>query len=89
MTVLAAETRAGIFASYDQGLWDTSVHGLRLYGIAFSFMALDILACGFFTALNNGLVSSVLAFVRTFAPQVGAVLLLAARLLTWRGPGCS
>ena len=39
-------------------------------------MGLNIFASGLFTAMNNGLISALISFARTFAFQVLAVLLL-------------
>ena len=54
---------------------------------AFHIFALSFLVCGinifssaFFTALNNGLVSAVISFLRTLVFQVGSVLVLPAIL---------
>ena len=73
---LLAYPLACLFVSYSQKLLDMTVSGLRIYGIAFPFMGFAIFASGFFTALNDGLTSALISFLRTLVFQAGAVLLL-------------
>ena len=47
-----------------------------LYSISFLVMGFNIFASSFFTALNNGLASAAISFLRTLVFQVAAVLLL-------------
>ncbi|UNT95178.1 MATE family efflux transporter [Allobaculum mucilyticum] len=65
-----------VFVSYSASLMDLTSHALRIYAISFLFSGFNILASGFFTALNNGLVSAVLSFGRTFIFQAGAIIFL-------------
>ncbi|MDD6790102.1 MAG: MATE family efflux transporter [Lachnospira sp.] len=65
-----------IFVSYDAGLTAMTVHGFRIYSTAFLFMGFNIFGSGFFTALNNGLLSAILSFMRTVVLQVGSILVL-------------
>ena len=44
--------------------------------LSFLFTGFNIFGSGFFTALNNGVVSAVISFLRTLVFQVVAVLLL-------------
>lgn len=67
---------ANLFVGYDAALRDLAVRGLSLYAIAFLFMGLNIYGSSFFTALNNGVVSAIISFVRTLIFEIGAVLLL-------------
>lgn len=79
MTVLAialAGTLADIFVGYDQGLFDLTRHAFRLFAFSFLLAGFNILASGFFTALNNGLISAVISFLRTLVFQLLSVLLL-------------
>ena len=50
--------------------------GFRIFALSFFFMGFAIFGSGFFTALNDGLVSALISFLRTLVFQVGAVLLL-------------
>lgn len=65
-----------LFVSYDQELLDLTVGAYKLYAFAYLVMGIPIYGSSFFTALNNGVVSAVIAFVRTLIFEVGAVLLL-------------
>ena len=79
MTVLAellAHTLAGIFVGYDVELMDMTEKGLRIYALAFVLSGINIYGSGFFTALNNGLISAVISFLRTLVFETLAVMLL-------------
>lgn len=80
--LLAAEclavALANLFVGYSRELLGMTVYGLRIFSIAFPFMGFSIFASGFFTALNDGLTSALIAFLRTLVFQTGAVLLLPA-----------
>lgn len=65
-----------IFVSYDRELMDMTVQGFRLFSFAFLIMGLNVWGSSFFTALNNGAVSAAISFLRTFAFQVAAILIL-------------
>lgn len=77
---LAGQTFAfplsSIFVGYDQGLLDLTVRAYHIYAFCFLFMGYAIYSSSFFTALNNGVVSAVISFLRTLVFEVGAVLLL-------------
>lgn len=72
---LAAGLLASIFTSYDKELFELTKIAFRIYSITFLFCGLNIYGSSFFTALNNGVVSAVLAFVRTLIFQVACILL--------------
>ncbi len=65
-----------IFTGYDKGLLDMTVRGFFIYSFSFLFAGFGIWSSSFFTALNNGLVSAIISFLRTLVFQVGAVLIL-------------
>ena len=65
-----------IFASYDQGLFELTCTGFRIYSLAFLMMGVNIWASSFFTALNNGGVSAMISFLRTLIFQVAAIIVL-------------
>ena len=62
---LAARPLAMIFAGYDADLLEMTVEGLRICSMSFILCGFSIFGSGFFTALNNGLVSAVISFCRT------------------------
>ena len=67
---------SNIFVSYDKNLLELTLRGFFIYSFSFLFAGVAIFGSGFFTALNNGLVSAVISFLRTLVFQVAAVLLL-------------
>ena len=73
---LLAYPLALIFVSYSESLMALTVSGFRIFALSFLFMGFAIFGSGFFTALNDGLTSALISFLRTLVFQVGAVLLL-------------
>ena len=65
-----------IFVGYSRDLMDMTVHGFTIFAVSFPFMGYAIFASGFFTALNDGVTSAIISFLRTLVFQLGAVLLL-------------
>ncbi len=78
--VLAAEITAlplsKIFVGYDADLLSLTVSGFRIFAVSFIFMGFAIFSSGFFTALNDGLTSALISFLRTLVLQTAAVMLL-------------
>lgn len=65
-----------IFVGYSRSLMDMTVHGFAIFAVSFPFMGYAIFASGFFTALNDGVTSAIISFLRTLVFQLGAVILL-------------
>ena len=65
-----------IFVSYDPELLEMTVHAFRLYSYSFFFVGLAIFGSAFFTALNDGLTSALISFLRTLLFQSAAVMLM-------------
>lgn len=76
LSEISAKPLAMIFANYDKELLAMTVHGFRLYSLSFLIMGVNAWGSAFFTALNNGIVSATISFVRTFLFQIIAVLVL-------------
>ena len=79
MAVLAqvlAAPLARLFVGYDEVLYRLTCHAFRLFSFAFLFAGFNIFASSFFTALNNGLISAVISFLRTLVLQTSSVILL-------------
>ena len=79
MTILAetfADTFANIFVGYDVELCALTVHAFQIQAVSFLFLGFTSFGSSFFTALNNGIISAVIAFVHTFIFEIGCVLLL-------------
>ena len=75
---------ARLFVGYDAGLLELTVNGFRIFALSFLFMGFAIFGSGFFTALNDGVTSAIISFLRTLVFQVAAVQLL-PRLLGIQG----
>lgn len=77
---LAAEGLSGllsrIFVGYDKNLYEMTCLGFRLFSLSFLFNGWNIFGSSFFTALNNGVVSALISFLRAFVLQIIMVLLL-------------
>ena len=71
-----ATTLAHLFVGYDPALFSMTVHGFRIFTVAFVLLGLNIFFSSFFTALNNGVVSAAISFLRTFVFKLSAVLVL-------------
>lgn len=69
-----AKPLAAIFVGYDGALMELTRQGFIIYSFSFLFAGISIYGSGFFTALNNGLISALISFLRTLLFQVGAVL---------------
>lgn len=65
-----------IFTTRGSLVFDYALHGFYLFAISFLFMGINIFASSLFTALNNGKISALISFLRTFVFIVGAILLL-------------
>ena len=74
--MIFARPLVSIFVGYDGDLVDMAVHGIRIYRLIFITCGLNIFTTGMFTALNNGLVSAVIATVRVVICEIGAVMIL-------------
>ena len=73
---LLAVPLARIFVSYDAALMELTVSGFRIFALSFLFMGYAIFGSGFFTALNDGVTSAIISFLRTLIFQAAAVILL-------------
>lgn len=80
MMIVSAELLAvplsEFFVGYDAELMELTVSGFRIYSLAFGFMGFAIFASGFFTALNDGITSAIISFLRTLLFESAAVLIL-------------
>lgn len=65
-----------LFVGYDGELLGLTLRGFAIFSFSFLFSGAAIYGSGFFTALNNGLVSAAISFLRTMVFQVSAILLL-------------
>lgn len=78
MLILAeglAQPLAKLFVGYDPSLLDLTLRGFMIFSFSFLFAGIAIYGSSFFTALNDGLVSALISFLRTLVFQITAVLL--------------
>lgn len=73
---LLATPLSSLFVSYDKSLLVLTQRGFKIYSFSFLFMGFAIFFSGFFTALNDGLTSALISFLRTLVFQIAAVLIL-------------
>ena len=85
LTLGLVMTAAGFFLSYplalifshgNADLLALTVHGFEIFSFSFFFSGICIFASSFFTALNNGLVSAAISFMRTIVFQMLLILTL-------------
>ncbi len=55
-------------------LFEMTLRGFRIYSVAFLITGFSVFGSSMFTALNNGLVSAVISFLRTLVFQIAAVM---------------
>ena len=67
-----------IFSSGSTALYELTYRGFMIFALHYLVAGFNIFASSFFTALNNGLISAVISFLRTIVFQCGTVLLLPA-----------
>lgn len=79
LTVLSrifSGTLLEIFVGYDEELFEISKSGFKIFSLYFIIFGFNIWGSAFFTALNDGLVSAVISFVRTLLFQATSVMIL-------------
>ena len=65
-----------LFLQSSSKLLPDAVYAFRIFSAAYLFTGMAVFSSAFFTALNNGQVSALISFLRTFVFELGAVLLL-------------
>ena len=64
-----------LFVGYDKALLAMTMHAFAIFSVSFLFSGFTIFGSSFFTALNDGLTSALISFLRTLVFQVAAVLI--------------
>ena len=67
---------AYLFVGYNAELTALAQYAFCVFAVYFALHGYNIFASGLFTAMNNGFISALIAFSRTFLFQAAAVLLL-------------
>lgn len=65
-----------VFVGYDPELYALTSRAFMIYSFSFIFSGFAIFSSGFFTALNDGMTSAIISFLRTLIFEVLAVMLL-------------
>ena len=73
---MAARPLSVLYVGYDPELLELTTHGFYIFAVSFPVAGYAIFYSGFFTALNDGLTSAVISFLRTLVFQIAAVMLL-------------
>lgn len=76
LSELLARPFSALFLQDEGKLLADAVHAFRIFSFAYLFTGMAVFGSAFFTALNNGQASALIAFLRTFVFELGAVLLL-------------
>ena len=76
LSYLGAVPFSKIFVGYDEGLMALTVHAFRLLSPSFLLAGFCIFISSFFTALNNGLISAIVSFLRTLVFRTGCVIVM-------------
>jgi Na+-driven multidrug efflux pump len=74
IALLLAGTLSSLFVSYDAALFEMTKRGFMICSFSFLFCGIGIFGSSLFTALNNGVVSAVISFLRSVIFQVVAVI---------------
>lgn len=64
-----------MFVGYDEELLDMTAHAFSIFSFSFFLSGFSIFGSSYFTALNDGLTSALISFLRTLVFQIAAVLL--------------
>ena len=73
-----------LFVGYDETLMEMTLHAFFIFSFSFFFSGFAIYGSSFFTALNDGVTSAIISFLRTLVFQIAAVLIFP---LIWKLDG--
>jgi Na+-driven multidrug efflux pump len=76
VAMLSAVPLSMLFVGYDKALYELTLRGFIIFSLHYIFAGFNIFSSAFFTALNNGVISAVISFLRTLVFQCITVLLL-------------
>ncbi|MBE6532814.1 MAG: MATE family efflux transporter [Ruminococcaceae bacterium] len=76
VAILLSKSLCTLFVGYDVQLYEITHRGFVIYAVSYLFAGYNIFGSSFFTALNNGLISAIISFLRTLVFQTSTVLLL-------------
>lgn len=67
---------AYVFTSSNKEIFEITKHALRMCSLSFLFVGICVFSSGFFTALNNGLVSALISMIRILVIQTLTIIIL-------------
>ncbi len=76
LALLVARPIALLFVGYDEGVTELTTHALSIYSWVFLICGFSLFGSAFFTALNNGIISAIISFLRTLVFEVASILIL-------------
>ena len=76
LSLVLAAPLSKLFVGYDPALFEMTRRAFYIFSFSFIFSGMAIFGSSFFTALNNGLISAFMSFMRTLVFQVAAVIFL-------------
>ena len=76
LSLIFADPLAKLFVGYDVDLFNLTKRAFFIFSFSYLFSGMAIFGSSFFTALNNGLISALISFLRTLVFQIAAVFLL-------------
>ena len=76
LSLLLARPLSLLFVGYDPALCSMTAQAMWISTPSFLLMGFGVFGSALFTALNNGLISAIISFARTFVFQIGCVLLI-------------
>lgn len=71
-----AEPLLKIFVGYDRELFEVANNGFKIFSLFYLIFGFNIWGSAFFTALNNGMISALISFMRTLIFQAVSVIFL-------------
>ena len=74
--IAAAYPLSSIFVGYNENLLKMTVRGFSIYAFSYLICGFNIFGSSFFTALNDGLTSALISFLRTLIFQTSSVLIM-------------
>ena len=76
LALLLARPVALLFVGYDAEVTQLTCDALSIYSFVFLLAGVSVFGSAFFTALNNGLVSAAISFLRTLVFETSAIMVL-------------
>lgn len=76
LTEVLADPLSRIFVSYDAELLKLTIKAMRIYSLSFLIFGFNSFMSSFFTALNNGIISALISFMRIVVFQIAAVMII-------------